>query len=73
MESAVARDPRNWQYAYGLAIAQALAGSDPRREIARARRLNPLEPLARDLGRNLRGTDRARWRRAAGEAQIPSQ
>ena len=66
MRSAVARDPGNWRYAYGLAVTQALAGRDPRAEAARARRLNPLEPLARDLDRRLRASTPARWRTRRG-------
>lgn len=71
MRSAVARDPGNWQYAYGLAVTQALAGQDPRAAAARARRLNPLEPLALELERGLRTGSRARWRRVAARAAIP--
>ena len=71
MRSAVERDPDNWQYAYGLAVTQALAGQDPRAEAARARRLNPLEPLARDLERRLRASTPARWRSVAARAEVP--
>ncbi len=71
MRSAVARDPGNWRYAYGLAVTQALAGRDPRAEAARARRLNPLEPLARDLDRRLRASTPARWRSVAARAEVP--
>lgn len=72
MAAARDRDPGNWAYAYGLAIAQAIAGEDPRAAAAEARRLNPLEPLAADLDRRLRATDsRARWRRIAARARIP--
>ena len=46
MESARARDPHDWQYAYGLAVAQAFNGEDPRPMAALARRLNPQEALA---------------------------
>ena len=73
MRSAVGRDPDNWQYAYGLAVTQALAGRDPRAEAARARRLNPLEPLARKLARDLAKGGRASWRRAAGRADLPRE
>ena len=58
------RDPDNWHYAYGLAVAQALAGEDPRPAAALARRLNPLEPLTIALERRLR----TRQRRRAGGA-----
>ena len=72
MRSAQARDPQSWRYVYGLAVAQALAGQDPRPTIARARRLNPRAPEARDLAAAL-DTDRPRaWARAAARAQLPS-
>jgi hypothetical protein len=65
------RDPENWRYAYGLAVAQALAGEDPRRSAALAVRLNPREPRARDLSRALDGDRPERWRRAAARAALP--
>jgi hypothetical protein len=65
------RDPENWRYAYGLAVAQALAGEDPRRSAALAVRLNPREPRARDLAGALDGDRPGRWRRAAARADLP--
>ena len=73
MESARTRDPHDWQYAYGLAIAQAFNGEDPRRMAALARRLNPQEPLARDLDEALRRSGPGRWPRVAARARIPQQ
>ena len=71
MEAAARRDPESWRYPYGLAIARALAGKDPRPAIADARRLNPREEKVRDLARAF-ATDRpARWRRAAAAAKLP--
>jgi hypothetical protein len=72
MLAAGRRDPRNWQYAYGLAIAQALAGEDPRPAAKRALRLNPLEPLARKLVKDMRTNSVRRRRTLAGRAAIPS-
>ena len=71
MRNAQSRDPNNWHYAYGLAIAQALAGEDPRPAAARALRLNPLEPLAIRLERGLRSNSAAKRRAVAARAQIP--
>jgi hypothetical protein len=71
MRSATERDPNNWQYAYGLAITQALAGQDPRPAAARALRLNPLDPLAQDLASGVRRGGPARWRRLATQMRIP--
>jgi len=73
MRSAQRRDPGNWQYAYGLAIVQALNGEDPRAAAGLARRLNPLEELAVDLERRLRPADPERRRRVAATADIPFQ
>jgi hypothetical protein len=72
MRAARARDPRNWQYAYGLAITQALAGQDPRSAAQLALRLNPLEPLARKLVRDMRSDSVKRRRTLAGQAAVPA-
>jgi hypothetical protein len=71
MQAARDRDPRNWRYAYGLAMAQARAGKDPRAEAALALRLNPRETIARDLVRGFDETGRRGWPRVAGRAQLP--
>jgi len=47
MGAAIDRDPDNWSFHYGLALARAAAGLDPRPEALKAREMNPLEPLAR--------------------------
>jgi O-Antigen ligase len=65
------RDPGNWRYAYGLAVAQALGGEDPRGSAVLAVRLNPREPLAGELARSLAGDRPVRWRRAAARAPLP--
>jgi hypothetical protein len=71
MRHAQSRDPDNWQYAYGLAVAQALAGEDPRASAARARFLDPREPLTATLVRALRSRSPARRAAAAGRLRIP--
>jgi hypothetical protein len=73
MSSAQRRDPRSWRYAYGLAVARALSGSDPRAELAKALRLNPRSRSARDLAQRLRERPSrpAGWRRAAAGARLP--
>jgi hypothetical protein len=71
MRAAQRRDPRNWQYAYGLAVTQALGGEDPRPAARLARRLNPLSELARALERDLRSESPERRRRVAARAPIP--
>jgi O-Antigen ligase len=74
MDAARARDPGNWEYVYGQAIMAGVAGRDPRPDAARALRLNPLEPLARTLVRDLRrARTAARRREVARRAGIPFQ
>jgi hypothetical protein len=47
MESAISRDPENWETHYGLGLVQAASGKDPMPALREAKRLNPLEPLVR--------------------------
>ena len=71
MRSAQARDPCNWQYAYGLAVVRAAAGEDPRPATRRAMALNPRYDQVLWLERAMRGDKPARWRRAAARADLP--
>jgi hypothetical protein len=71
MTAARDRDPRNWGYAYGLALAQARAGEDPRPAAALSVRLNPREPLARELQRAFAATGPRGWPSVAAKAQPP--
>jgi Flp pilus assembly protein TadD len=45
MRKAVEAQPVSWEYHFGLAIALAESGKDPRKEYAVAARLNPREPI----------------------------
>jgi hypothetical protein len=73
MDAARERDPDNWQLAYGQAIVYGVSGLDPLPYARDAVRLNPLDPFARSLLRDLeRAKDAAARRRVAGRAQIPS-
>jgi O-antigen ligase len=66
MNAAVKRDPGNWRYYYGLAVADASARRDPHSAIQEARRLNPLEPLLRQVAANFgRRHNPTRWQEAA--------
>jgi hypothetical protein len=65
------RDPANWRYAYGLALARGIAGQDPRPAAALAVRLNPREPVARELDERVRSAGPRRWRRIAANASLP--
>jgi hypothetical protein len=61
MKEAVSVDPGNWEPYYTLAIAQAAAGVDPRRDAMRAYRMNPLEPLTAKAVKSFKTTIPAGW------------
>ena len=70
MKTAVEQEPRNWEYHYGLAIAEAFAGINPRRQLRIAERLDPedttfFEPLLPVL----KTRSRSAWARAAKRAE----
>lgn len=73
MTAAHDRDPGAWQYAYGLGVARALTGRDPRAALALAVHANPHEPIARALARATRSDRPAVWARAAARARIPEE
>jgi cytochrome c-type biogenesis protein CcmH/NrfG len=74
MDAARARDPNNWQYAYGQALVRANAGADPLPYARAAAHMNPLEPLARELLRRLsKARTPARRAKIAARAGIPFQ
>ena len=72
MAAAASRDPRNWRYRYGLAVARARAGLDPRQAARAAARLNPLSDMAQAGVARFRGRSPAAWRRAGRTAPLPS-
>lgn len=72
MLEAVERDGRNWKLRYGLGVARAAAGLDPRAQIALARRLNPRDESVREAAKAFRRTGSRGWRRAAGRFAIPA-
>ena len=69
MEKAVDRDEGNWEYHYGLAVARAAAGLDPRPAANRARELNPTEYIVREYARRLGEADPATWPGEADRAR----
>jgi hypothetical protein len=72
LRRAVERDPRNWEYHYGLAIARGSAGLDPRPAARTALRLNHFHVLTRDAWRRFdRGRDPRSWRAAASGSRLP--
>lgn len=64
-ERAVQRDPENWRYHYGLAIARGANGADPRSAARDARRLNPLNPQTEELVQLFDTDDPQEWERRA--------
>lgn len=72
MESAISRDPENWEMHYGLGLVQAAAGKDPMAALREAKRLNPLEPMARRAVSAFEKAKRpAERERLAGKASLP--
>jgi hypothetical protein len=73
MQEAVRLDPEHWRYRYGMAIVRAMAGKDPRPDLALARRLNPNgEVMAVGVPVQLaRAARPARWRALAPRAPRP--
>jgi hypothetical protein len=63
MRTAIGVDPRSGDLHYGLALAQAAAGRDPRPAIRRARALSPRDALIIDAQRLFDTPDRGTWRR----------
>lgn len=61
MRSAVKRDPDNWRFHFGLALAQMAAGADARPEARRAVQLERFGALPPQLLDELKRTPRARW------------
>ena len=65
MKSAIDRDPHNWNFRYGLALARAAAGLDPRSQVRQAQAMNPLEPLVRDAKKRFATHRPQLWRHRA--------
>ena len=61
MRSAIKRDPDNWRFHYGLALAQMAADKDARPEARRAVALERFGPLPPQLLRALNRTPRPLW------------
>jgi O-antigen ligase len=65
MQEAIDRDPNNWEYRYGLALARAVAGEDPRRDARAALQLNPRDSQTLDAVERFRSGTARQWRRRA--------
>jgi hypothetical protein len=71
METAVKRDEGEWESWYGLAVAQAAAGQDPRAAAAKAYELAPHEPLAEEGNELFTSGNPKIWKRRAETARLP--
>ncbi len=69
MSQAVRLEPGSWETYYALAIAQAAAGIDPRRNAEKALQMNPFEPLTRQAARELGVSSPPEWVRRAGSVR----
>jgi tetratricopeptide (TPR) repeat protein len=61
IDKAISLDPKNWNYHYDLALAQAAAGLNPRSAAREALSLNPLDPLAQDGWKTFNHGGPAQW------------
>lgn len=72
MEKAIAREPRNWEYHYGLALVRGAAGLDPRPAARRALELNPRSGMVFTAVSRFAEVERPReWRRRALQSGLP--
>ena len=71
MGEAVKRDPRGWEYHYGLALVRGAARRDPLPAAREAARLNPLEPLTARAVKRFRTRNPRLWRRLALASRLP--
>jgi hypothetical protein len=68
MKEAVSQEPGSWEYHYGLAIADAYAGIDPRAQMATVLRLDPDDPLVQQMQPVLGTSARNIWLATARRA-----
>ena len=67
---AVHYESNNWNYQYGLALARAENGLNPRPAARKALQLDPLEPIVQDEVAAFSRTGRSGWEQAAPELLI---
>jgi len=72
MKNAVRLEPDGWEGHYGLALARAAMGSDPRPRMRIARRQNPRSPLPLAALRRFETDDPGAWQAAAPGAPLPA-
>ena len=70
MHNAVDRDPKDWEFRYGLALVSAASGRDPRPAARKALVLSPREPLAKLAVALFASGSRSSWVRRARKAPL---
>ena len=71
LETAVDRDPGEWESYYGLALVKGAAGQDPRPDARKAYELAPHVQLAEEAVERFHTDDPQKWRRRALAARLP--
>jgi hypothetical protein len=71
LETAVERDPNEWESYYGLALVKGAAGEDPRPAARKAHELAPHVLLTEEAVEKFRTNDPQKWERRARQARLP--
>ena len=71
LETAVDRDPNEWESYYGLALVKGAAGEDPRPAARKAHELAPHVLLTQEALEKFRTDDPEKWKRRARKARLP--
>lgn len=71
LETAVDRDPGEWESYYGLALVKGAAGQDPRPDARKAHELAPHVALTEEAVELFKTNDPQKWRKRAIQARLP--
>jgi hypothetical protein len=71
LETAVDRDPGEWESYYGLALVKGAAGEDPRPAARKAHELAPHVLLTEEAVELFHTNDPQKWKRRAMQARLP--
>jgi hypothetical protein len=71
LETAVERDPGEWESYYGLALVKGAAGEDPRPAARKAHELAPHVLLTEEAVELFHTNDPQKWKRRAMQARLP--
>jgi hypothetical protein len=71
LETAVDRDPGEWESYYGLALVKGAAGVDPRPDARKAYELAPHVALAQEAVELFHTKDPQKWEKRAKQARLP--